>query len=210
MEGANGDDNNNNNNNNNNNGNYNNYGNSNLYNGIDMSASYWTGLSCASNGKSINLAVFTDAGCTSKATSGTYEAFNYGVSLPYEKESLISSGECMACVEDSDDDGNNYEANEVCTNAYERAAKCETNLDTGSYYFTPDTTGCNYINTILPRLAHATNKAASSVASGSASVAFAVIFFLTSMVLGAYSFFLYRKIHRAKVNLAQSEGMMMA
>jgi hypothetical protein len=28
--------------------------------------------------------------------------------------------------------------------------------------------------------------------------------------LAAYSFFLYRKIHRAKVNLAQSEGMMMA
>ena len=42
--------------------------------------------------------------------------------------------------------------------------------------------------------------------SGGAATAFAVIFALTTVVLGLYAFFLYRKIHRAKVNLAQSEG----
>lgn len=83
-----------------------------------------------------------------------------------------------------------------------------------SYYLTADTSGCDYINNILPKLARASSKAAigsgSVAGSGSAATAFAVIFFLTSCILGAYSFFLYRKIHRAKVNLAQSEGMTMA
>lgn len=107
----------------------------------------------------------------------------------------------------------NQEASELCQQAYQRAAKCETNLKTSNAYYYPDTSGCDYIKNILPRL----TKASSSVSSGSrrssmngASVAFAIIFFLTSCVLAAYSFFLYRKIHRAKVNLAQSEGMMMA
>ena len=36
-------------------------------------------------------------------------------------------------------------------------------------------------------------------------IIFAVIFAVTSLILGAYAFFLYRKIHRAKVNLAQAE-----
>lgn len=104
MEGANGNGNNNNNNNGNNNGNYNNgY----VYNGIDMSASYWTGLYCASNGMDINLAVFTDAGCTEKAKSGTYEAFNYGAALPYESQSLIKSKACMSCMQVDNDNNNN-------------------------------------------------------------------------------------------------------
>lgn len=101
----------------------------------------------------------------------------------------------------------------MCGQAYERAAKCETNLNVNSAYFYPDTSGCNYINNVLPKLARASNSVSSGSrhsSAGGASVAFAVIFFLTSCVLAAYSFFLYRKIHRAKVNLAQSEGMMMA
>ena len=119
---------------------------------------------------------------------------------------------------DPTDYNNNYNQNvevaEICEQSYERAAKCEKNVKSSSVYFYPDTSGCDYINSILPRLAKASNKAAtgssSGSGSGSAATAFAVIFFLTSCILGAYSFFLYRKIHRAKVNLAQSEGMTMA
>jgi hypothetical protein len=91
------------------------------------------------------------------------------------------------------------------------AAKCETNLASylGQYYYT-DTTGCNYINNILPNLEAATRKisggkSASSIAGSGAATACAVIFAMTSMLLGAYAFFLYRKIHRAKINLAQAE-----
>jgi hypothetical protein len=85
-------------------------------------------------------------------------------------------------------------------------------LEAGTYFY-PDTTGCQYINYILPNLEKATRKISKSGGNGSGtgtSTAFAVIFFLSSCVLGAYSFFLYRKIHRAKVNLSHSEGMTMA
>ena len=91
------------------------------------------------------------------------------------------------------------------------AAKCESNLASylGQYYYT-DVTGCEYINNILPNLERATRKIASGSSSSGgagngAATAFAVIFAMTSCLLGAYAFFLYRKIHRAKVNLAQAE-----
>jgi hypothetical protein len=81
----------------------------------------------------------------------------------------------------------------------------------GLQYFYPDTSACEYINNILPRLDKAsrgiTSMASGAGASGggAAATAFAVIFAVTSLILGAYAFFLYRKIHRAKVNLAQAE-----
>jgi hypothetical protein len=112
-------------------------------------------------------------------------------------------------------DNNNYnydaEVSELCEQSYEQSAKCETGLTVSSSYFYADTSGCTYINQILPSLSKATQKFSSRGGNGSGSAtAAAIIFFLTSCVLGAYSFFLYRKIHRAKVNLAQSEGMIMA
>jgi len=101
------------------------------------------------------------------------------------------------------------EVAEICQQSYEQAAKCESKLGNylGQYYYT-DTSGCEYINNILPNLSHATKKisSGSSSASGSpAATALAVVFGFTSVLLGAYAFFLYRKIHRAKVNLAQAE-----
>jgi hypothetical protein len=59
-------------------------------------------------------------------------------------------------------------------------------------------------------LQHATRKVASGSAisasiNGGAATGFAVVFGLTTALLGAYAFFLYRKIHRAKINLAQAE-----
>ena len=102
---------------------------------------------------------------------------------------------------------------ELCEQSYEMAAKCESNLGSylGQYYYT-DETGCEYINNILPNLEKATRKisgsggtSASSVSGAGVSTALAVIFGMSTLLLGAYSFFLYRKIHRAKVNLAQAE-----
>lgn len=79
-------------------------------------------------------------------------------------------------------------------------------------YFYPDTTGCFYINSILPKLEKASRNIASHGSyaehGGGAATAFAVIFALSTVVLGLYSFFLYRKIHRARVNLSSSEGTM--
>ena len=106
------------------------------------------------------------------------------------------------------------EVNELCEQSYEMAAKCESNLGSylGQYYYT-DETGCEYINNILPNLERATRKissggsgsSGSSVSGAGVATAMAVIFGMTSLLLGAYAFFLYRKIHRAKVNLAQAE-----
>ena len=103
------------------------------------------------------------------------------------------------------------EVKELCQQSYGMAAKCESGLSSylGQYYYT-DTTGCEYINNILPNLERATRKitsgrSGSSAGGSAAATTFAVVFGLTSVVLGAYSFFLYRKIHRAKVNLAQAE-----
>jgi len=228
MEGADGND--------NNNGNNYNYGQSNTVNGIDMSLQYYVGPMCShKDGKSIYLAAFYDAGCTSYAGSGVYEAFNYGYPLPYEKEPIIAKNDCISCLQVDEDENqnnngnnngnnnqnynyngnNNYnqdqEVAEICQQAYENAAKCETKL--GNYlgqYFYADTTGCNFINNILPNLQHATRKVASGSAisasvNGGAATGFAVVFGLTTALLGAYAFFLYRKIHRAKINLAQAE-----
>ena len=271
-----------------NNGNYN-YGNqnSNSNSGVDLYRSYWLGPMCSpKDGKSIFLAAFYDAGCTSYAGTGVYEAFNYGYSLPFESEPIVTLNDCISCLvvdEDNnnnnnnnnnnskfarsqwmwyylwfdgikyflyfdsrtnlrsfflfcflfprffctirfiqkfaDNNNNNYnnynedlEVSELCQQSYEMAAKCETNLASylGQYYYT-DTTGCNYINNILPNLEAATRKitggrSSSSIGGGSgAATACAVIFAMTSMLLGAYAFFLYRKIHRAKINLAQAE-----
>ncbi|KAL3944741.1 MAG: hypothetical protein SGBAC_001160 [Bacillariaceae sp.] len=206
------------------NGNNNNNNNNNQY-----QQQYFVGPVC-SNGFDINLAVFTDEGCSTKASgSGIYESMNYyGNSLPYEKESIVSN-DCIACkyVEqnnDGNDNNNNnnnnnngnyeeeYEILELCENTYEDAAKCEKSLS-GKYY--NDDSGCDYINNILPTLEKATRSVTGSSGSrsvrsgdGSAATGWAVFFFLTAVVMSAYAFFLYRKIHRAKVNLSSSEGQL--
>jgi hypothetical protein len=229
MEGADGD------NNNNNNGNNYYYNSGANDNGVDMYRQYYIGPSCSEkDGMSINLSVFLDAGCSSKASSGVYEAFNYGKSLPYESQSIVSHDECLSCIQADDENDNNngnnnnnnynnnnnnnnyqnqdVELSELCDESYQASAKCEAGLTAGNYFY-PDTTGCQYINYVLPNLEKATRKISRNSThsgSGGAATAFAVIFFLSSCVLGAYSFFLYRKIHRAKVNLSHSDAMTMA
>lgn len=218
MEGGNG---NNNNNNNQNNGNYNYQNNNN--NGIDMYRQYWIGPHCSEkDGKSIYMKVFYDAGCTSVAPTGTYEAFHYSAALPFETESIVTLNDCISCLKADENQNNNnnnnnnnqnqqVEANELCQQSYEMAAKCESGLSQYvSQYYYPDESGCDFINNILPRLDQATRKVSSaskvgSAKGGAAATAFAVLFAISSLVLGAYAFFLYRKIHRAKVNLSQAE-----
>jgi hypothetical protein len=224
MEGADG-----NNNNNNNGNNYNNNNNNNNNNGVNMYKQYYVGPMCSQrDGKSIFLAAFNDAGCSSYAGTGVYEAFNYGYSLPYEKESIIALNDCISCLQVDQDNNNNnnnnngnnnnyngnygnqeQEVSEFCQQSYEEAVKCESKLSNyvGQYYY-PDERGCEFITKILPKLESATRKIAggsSAAAAGSAATGFAVVFGLTTALLGAYAFFLYRKIHRAKVNLAQAE-----
>ena len=193
----------NNNNNNNNNGNYN-------YNQDGYYGQYFVGPYCSSNGKSIHLGVFYDEGCTAKAKeSDIYETLN-GKSLPYSSESLVAN-DCISClepVEDANDDGNNNNNNndeedadeviEFCEQLYEQSGKCESNIN--SQY--ADTSGCEYINNILPRLEQNTKSIKSGSGSGKAAVVFAWLFAATTVALGAYAFLLFRKLRRSKVNLS--------
>ena len=84
--------------NNNNNGNGNYYQQNNNNGNVNMNWQYYVGMACSeSDGKSINLAVYTDAGCSQKAGSGIYEALNYGNSLPFENEPIVSLNDCISC-----------------------------------------------------------------------------------------------------------------
>ena len=205
-----------NNNNNGNNGNNYQYGDANGFYG-----QYYIGPYCSpKDGKSILLGVFYDQGCVNHAEASVYGAKNYGAELPYAKTSMVTLNDCIACMEPTDDDnqngnngnnGNNnqnYDVIDLCTNSYQGAAKCEKSMDI-SY---PDSTGCNYITSILPRLEAATRqiKSAAGISSGgghTASTVFASIFAVTTVLFGSYAYFLYRKIKRGTVNLSSQEAL---
>lgn len=187
---------------------------------------YYIGPYCSrKDGKSIHLGVFYDQGCVNHADVAVYANKNYGVELPYSKESMVTTNDCMSCLQqdqnqnqnnnnnnnqnqNNNNNNQNYEITELCQQSYQSAAKCEKNMDI--YY--PDSTGCNYISNILPRLESATRQinSASGVSGsngGTASVVFAWLFAATTVMFGAYAYFLYRKIKRGTVNLSAQEGL---
>ena len=228
--------NNNNNNNNNNNGNNNNQNNYNNNGNYDAALwyEYFMGPYCASDGKSIKLGLYYDDGCTIAADNDA-EIFykRTGMEMPYSKSAIIPHGECLSCEDQeqarenayqqnqngnnnnnqnnnnqNNNNGNWYydmEPSELCANSYERAARCETGMNVAY----PDTTGCTFINTYLPKLESASRSFTKiSGASSGPAKAFAWIFGITTVLFGAYAYFLYRKIKRGAVNLSSQEGAM--
>jgi hypothetical protein len=171
---------------------------------------YYVGAYCSpKDGKSIHMAVFSDAGCITKEADTTIFSANYGMDLPYTSTSMVSS-ECIACAQtEANDNGEeNVVYEEICQQTYENAAKCETNMD--SYY--KDTSACDYIQNILPRLEAASRSinggsSKTSASGGSkAATAFAWVFAATTIMFGAYAYFLYRKIKRGSVALSSQDG----
>ena len=169
---------------------------------------------CATDGKSIRLGVFSDETCTATAENGleTYKTNNYGVELPFSSGSIVKYGDCVDCkaVDDNADqnqnNGNNgyeeaYEVIELCEQSYEMAARCEEKMEITS----KDTSGCDYINNILPRLESASKGISTSSSSGKAAKAFSGIFAFTTVLFAAYAYFLYRKIKRGSVDLSAQE-----
>lgn len=169
---------------------------------------YYIGAYCSpKDGKSIHMAVFTDDGCITKGDATIFSA-NYYMELPYTSTSMVSS-ECIACAtsEVNDNGEEQVQLAELCQQTYENSAKCETNMD--SYY--KDTSACDYIQNILPRLEAASRSigggSSKTSASGAskAATAFAWIFAATTIMFGAYAYFLYRKIKRGSVNLSSQD-----
>ena len=174
------------------------YNNNNNY--YNNNQQYYVGPMC-SNGFDINLAVFTDSGCTTKTSADIYSKYNSGYSLPFASESMVTN-DCISCKEvDQDNDNYGYEIAELCENSYQQSTKCEKKMS-GVYY--PDTSGCDYIEHALPKLAKVSHKGVS------ASTGFAMLFLFTTIFASLYAFFLYRKIHRAKINLAAHDNAVLA
>ena len=109
--------------NNNNNGNYN-YNNGNN-NDVNRYQQYFAGAYCdTSDGKSIHLGLFLDAGCTTKAKTGTFKALTYGQELPYETTPMITS-ECVSCLQvDQDANNNNNNNNQNNNNNNNNSKSC--------------------------------------------------------------------------------------
>jgi hypothetical protein len=169
----------------------------------------------AKDGKSIHLGVFMDGGCTTLADDEIYASKNYGIYMPFSAatgKTLVTANDCIACADQEENNNNNNnnnndneKVNELCEGSYKYAAKCETNLgDIYGYY--KDTSACEYIQNILPRMDYASrNSKISKSGNGKAGNAFATIFAFTTAVFAGYAYFLYRKIKRGSVNLSMQE-----
>ena len=161
---------------------------------------YYVGPYCSTtDGKSIHLGVFTDAYCNAPGDAAAFATIN-GFELPYATTSLVDS-ECLNCLQANDNNNGEEqaaEATESCTDLYNYAARCETKMDISS----KDESGCDFINTILPRLTAASNPNFKAAKSGKGATAFAVIFGFTTCIFAAYAYFLYRKIKRGSVDLS--------
>lgn len=185
------------------------FGNNNYYN--NNGAQYYIGPVCSHSGKKVTLAVFSDAQCTKKASSNIYEKYNYGASLPYSSEPLIST-KCMSCKVEEENDGNgnyynqnknayyNAEASDTCTQLYEQSAKCEKSMSVKNSY-TKDTGSCEYIHNIVPALENVYHSKGSGVATG-----FAIFFALTTIGASGAAYWFYSKVERSTVGLAENEG----
>lgn len=98
----------------------------------------------------------------------------------------------------NNDDYEEPVVNELCEQMYESAGRCETNLNVAY----PDTSACDFINTILPKLEGTSRSLFNGSGSGGgAAVGFAWMFGILSMTLGVYSFLLYRRLRRSNVAL---------
>jgi len=157
----------------------------------------YVGPKCSSNGEKINLALFTDETCTKETSSALYAKYMGGHTLPYTKESIVAE-DCIACATKTKNDNGYYEVEykEICQESVENAVRCEKNMDK-TY---PDTSGCEYMAKLYLRqdnydpIKHST------------AVAFAWIFFVSTVGLGALSYHLYTKKGN-KVNLAGNDYM---
>lgn len=195
-------------------GNDNNENNGNQYYNGNSNGQYYgslyVGPYCANNGKSIHLGVFYDQTCTTKASTSLYAA-RTSTQLPFTSQSIIKTSGCMSCRDTQNNNNNQnqnqnedgsyeevYAVTDLCTQSYQSAVKCEKNMG----FETKDTTGCEFLGSVLPRLTSASKS--SGVYGGGrngAAKAFAWIFAMTTIAFGAYSYFLYRKIKRGSQSL---------
>ena len=167
---------------------------------------YYIGSYCAAQGGSVVLGMFTDDACTNFADSNGGRTTFYGLegtSLPYSDTSIVDTG-CWSC-EDEDAQGGNYgydyaEPKQVCTDVYDVAGKCETNLySSGNSNL--NTNACSYMSGIQTVT---TNGVINTGAGSGNKVAngFIGVFAVSFILLGSYTYYLKTKLDRGKINLS--------
>jgi len=170
---------------------------------LDEEAALYGGLYCSDDGSAVLLGAFTDEECTYLDTSNTYYQAT-GQSLPYSSKSIIGSG-CVSCQNpyyaDGDDDNADNQVNEMCTELYDQAGKCETDMNINY----PTTDACTYINNVVPNL----EKLYNGQKANSAATGWAWFFAITTV--GLAGFIGYQTVNgkRASISLAdQGQGVM--
>jgi hypothetical protein len=175
-----------------------------LEDGDDEEVKYYVGPTCADQGGTIKLGMFTDESCTNKATDVTFYEL-MGFTLPYsgEEETLIDM-ECMDCVTkqevNNEDDGNNNngddgeaaEVNEMCAAIYTAAGKCEANLPEGMVYY-PITNACTYMEGVSMVRENGIINTESS-RSNAVATAFIVIFAMAFASMAFYVWYLRTRL----------------
>jgi len=179
-------------------------------------AQYFIGPYCSDQGGKIYLGVFTDEFCTNFADDedSGYSHLDFyesstGKELPYASSSLVDM-KCISCTEladndgDGDDDGNdNDQADEdqvieMCEELYDAAGKCESDLSDVQY---PNENACSYMEGI--KIMRKDGSIVQGALSSSATAAtFIGVFAVSTVLLGAYVYYLKTKLDRAKVDLS--------
>jgi len=160
---------------------------------------YYVGPKCSKNGQRINLGVFTDEFCTQAYDDGVF-AKQYGITLPYSSENIVSEY-CLDCTSaDANNNGyyNNPELTEICEDSYQKSVKCESRIAKSIAY--PDTSGCQFINNVYMY------EVGYSPTSKSAAVGFAVFFGLSTAALAALAFKLHTDSSRT-INLGNDAAV---
>uniref|UniRef100_A0A7S3V4C9 Uncharacterized protein n=1 Tax=Chaetoceros debilis TaxID=122233 RepID=A0A7S3V4C9_9STRA len=180
--------------------------------------SFYIGPVCSSNGKAINLQLFTDASCTTAAPEGTYERYHYGYPLPFSQKSIVDE-KCISCANDDGNDSNNnnnnnkynnyntnnygyykkayyqnQEPSEMCEELYNRSGKCEKHLELRNSY-NQDNGACDYIHKIIPALENVYRR---NGAIGGMAAIMAAIFALSTIGACFAAFYFYREVDRLR------------
>lgn len=130
---------------------------------------YFIGPACTEDGLDVKLELYYDEYCTQVPEEVTFEDISNGWSLPYGDGGLVSTN-CLSCKEYD----NGYALKEMCQQLYENSGKCETEMESFSYYGKQEGS-CEYIETLNPK-----------ASSGGAGKAFGWVIFIL-VVVGAFS-----------------------
>jgi len=150
---------------------------------------YYIGPVCSSSGDQINLGIFDDESCSTPSScdkSCFYKTYSF--KLPYTSQSMIPNS-CLSCS--SSNNGGTG-----CTSIYETSGKCEMKLPIDY----PNDSACTFIEGIRRSKFGAIRGV--EVKNKVASVVIGLLTFST-ILLGFYSNFVWKKFQRAKFNLSK-------